>query len=49
MLSPFEVAVDYRADSIISLWKLFVAGEDGEGGRKEINHPSANARNGVEN
>lgn len=29
-LSPFEVAVDYRADSIISPWKLFVFGGEEE-------------------
>lgn len=33
VLSPFEVAVDYRADSIISLGKLFVAGEE-EGAKR---------------
>lgn len=30
-LSPFEVAVDYRAGSVISPWKVF-----GSGGRKSI-------------
>lgn len=47
-LSPFEVAVDYRADSVISRGKLFVTGEE-EGWGEEINRPSANARNGVQN
>lgn len=41
-LSPFEVAADYRAGSvIISLWKVFGAGG------KEINHPRAGLRTGV--
>lgn len=42
VLSPFEVAADYRAGSvIISLWKVFRAGG------KEINHPRAGLRTGV--
>lgn len=38
-LSPFEV--DYRAGSVISLWKAFGAGG------KEIHHPSAGVRTGL--
>lgn len=34
-LSPFEVAVDYRADSMIPLWKLFVVGRRKGGKRNQ--------------
>lgn len=40
-LSPFEVAADYRAGSVISLWRGFGAGG------KEINPPSTRVRTGV--
>lgn len=48
MLSPFEVAVDCRADSLISRGKLFVAGEK-EGWGKGLHRPSGNARSEVQN